>query len=139
MPRDQPVNRVFANTGKAIAAHVRTLTPQPTRFDRYSDSLQNVTDGSELLTQAEKRGLRLFVGKARCVNCHNGPLLTNGEFHHSGTPETTNPDDGRGAALKSQEITEFGFFGESSDAAPAVAGDSIRYLERRKNRQWGHG
>ena len=90
-----PVNQVFANTGKALAAHVRTLLPAKTRFDSYADALQSGTNETGILTAAETRGLRLFVGKAKCVNCHNGPMLTNGEFHHSGTPDNGEPDSGR--------------------------------------------
>ena len=30
------------------------------------------------------QGLRLFVGKAECVSCHEGSHFTNGEFHNLG-------------------------------------------------------
>ena len=42
-------------------------------------------------------GLRLFVGKASCVNCHNGPRLTDDHFHNTGVPATRTalpPDSG---------------------------------------------
>ncbi|UWQ89547.1 hypothetical protein K3727_12000 [Rhodobacteraceae bacterium M382] len=129
-PTSQPVNQVFANTGKALAAHVRTLMPQTTRFDYYADTLPGQTNGTDILTRSEKRGLWLFVGQAKCVNCHNGPMLTNGEFHHSGTPASGEPDPGRGAAFDALEATEFGFFGKWSDADPDVDGDHIRFLDR---------
>ena len=38
----------------------------------------------DTLTPEETRGLKLFVGKAACTNCHNGPLLTNNSFHNTG-------------------------------------------------------
>ena len=126
----QPVNQVFANTGKALAAHVRTLLPETTRFDLYADALQRERTENSVLTTEETRGLRLFVGKAKCVNCHNGPLFTNGEFHHSGTPDNGDPDPGRGAAFKDLAVTEFGFFGQWSDADPETDGDHIRFLDR---------
>lgn len=126
----QPINLVFANTGKALAAHVRTLLPDTTRFDFYADALRSDSNEIGILTAAETRGLRLFVGKAKCVNCHNGPMFTNGEFHHSGTPTNGTSDPGRGAAFQALETTEFGFFGKWSDANPDVDGDHIRFLDR---------
>src|SRR5688572_28663993 len=78
---------VFVNVGKAIAAYERTIEYGPSRFDRYVDELQDtgrVPQG--LLSADEVAGLRLFIGKASCVNCHSGPLLTNNEFHNTGVP-----------------------------------------------------
>ncbi|CUH42047.1 cytochrome-c peroxidase [Ruegeria atlantica] len=127
---NQPVDQVFANTGKALAAHVRTLLPEKTRFDLYAHALQSDSKETGILTEAETRGLRLFVGKAKCINCHNGPMFTNGEFHHSGTPDDGEPDPGRGTAFLELEATEFGFFGKWSDADPEADGDHIRFLDR---------
>jgi cytochrome c peroxidase len=39
-----------------------------------------------VLTDEEVAGLKLFTGKANCTQCHNGPLLTNQEFHNTGVP-----------------------------------------------------
>ena len=38
------------------------------------------------MTDDEIAGLRLFIGRANCTQCHNGPLLTNNEFHNTGVP-----------------------------------------------------
>lgn len=93
------IDRSFANIGKSIAAYERLLMPGESRFDRY---VEHVLDGGnhlaqEFLSNEEIRGLRLFVGDARCTECHNGPLLTNNEFHNTGllsAPGDT-PDRGR--------------------------------------------
>src|SRR5918996_422218 len=78
---------VFVNIGKAIAAYERTIEYRPSRFDRYVDALQDTGRAPEgVLAADEVAGLRLFIGKASCVNCHNGPLLTNNEFHNTGVP-----------------------------------------------------
>ena len=78
---------VFVNIGKAIAAYERTIEYRPSRFDRYVETLQDTGRAPEgVLSADEVAGLRLFVGKANCVNCHNGPLLTNNEFHNTGVP-----------------------------------------------------
>ncbi|SLN11165.1 Cytochrome c551 peroxidase precursor [Falsiruegeria litorea R37] len=135
--KSQSVNQVFANIGKALAAHVRTVLPEITRFDLYADALRSGSNKISILTTAETRGLRLFVSKAKCVNCHNGPMFTNGEFHHSGTPENGEPDAGRGAAFHDLEATEFGFFGKWSDADPQADGDHIRFLDRNTHKYAG--
>jgi cytochrome c peroxidase len=78
---------VFVNMGKAIAAYERTIDYAPSRFDRYADALQDTGRAPEgVLSADEVAGLRLFIGKASCTNCHNGPLLTNNEFHNTGVP-----------------------------------------------------
>jgi cytochrome c peroxidase len=78
---------VFVNMGKAIAAYERTIDYAPSRFDRYADALQDTGRAPEgVLSADEVAGLRLFIGKASCANCHNGPLFTNNEFHNTGVP-----------------------------------------------------
>src|SRR5262249_30558297 len=36
----------------------------------------------------ERLGAALFFGKARCANCHSGPLLSDQSFHNVGAPKT---------------------------------------------------
>jgi cytochrome c peroxidase len=120
MPEDQreAVNTVFANMGKAIAAFERTITPPETRFDRWVASEEFPEAG--LLSEDEIGGLRLFLGKGECVNCHNGPLLTDNHFHNTGVPAVPGlPEDtGRldGARLVLDD--EFNCLGSYSDAEP---------------------
>ena len=51
---------------------------EPTRFDAFLRG-----DASQL-SALEIRGLHLFRTKARCANCHFGPLLTDERFHNLG-------------------------------------------------------
>jgi len=51
---------------------------EPTRFDAFLRG-----DGSQL-TDQQIQGLHLFRTKARCANCHFGPLLTDERFHNLG-------------------------------------------------------
>lgn len=85
-PADQDaVNRVFANFGKAIEAYERHLQPQPAPFDRYVQAVQaGDANGGGHLSEPARRGLRAFIGRAGCVNCHNGPLLSDRTFHNLG-------------------------------------------------------
>ncbi len=46
----------------------------------------NAGDQGALSAQA-RRGLALFEGKAGCVRCHSGDLLSDGGFHNLGVPD----------------------------------------------------
>ena len=91
------VTGVFVNVGKAIAAYERRIEFGPARFDRYVDAITNRNPAEGILTNDEIAGLKLFMGKANCTQCHNGPLLTNYEFHNTGVPPRAELpiDDGR--------------------------------------------
>lgn len=124
------VNRAFANLGKAIAAYERTLVPAESRFDRYVVAVLAADPaGQQVLTRQEVNGLRLFIGKARCATCHNGPLLTDRHFHNTGVPQRdpARPDRGRSAALAPLLADEFNCLGRYSDAA-AGACQELRFV-----------
>jgi cytochrome c peroxidase len=80
------ITGVFVNIGKAIAAYERRIEFGPSRFDRYVAAVSSHERAEGILSNDEIAGLRLFIGKARCTQCHNGPLLTNNEFHNTGVP-----------------------------------------------------
>lgn len=89
-------DRVLTELGKAIEAFERTLSPGASRFDRYVAELGAGDPASTLLSEEERRGLRLFIGAAACVSCHNGPLFTDKSFHNLGIPsQTANASPGR--------------------------------------------
>ena len=114
------VNAIFANVGKALAAYQRKLLPGPSRFDAYVDNLQQNAAGT-VFTPDEAAGLRLFIGEGRCIECHNGPLFTNNEFHNTGLlpPRGFVPDQGRGRALAAVQTDVFNCIGKFSDADAA--------------------
>lgn len=64
----------------AMAAYQRTIVQTDTPFDNY----MNGDDAA--LNEAQKRGLDLFAGKAGCISCHNGPLLTDEKYYNLGVP-----------------------------------------------------
>ncbi len=113
------INRAFANVGKIIAAFERTLLPAPTRLDDYITAI--VADDAPaarlLLNDNEVRGLRLFIGEAGCTQCHNGPLLTNNEFHNTGvlSAPTETPDKGRAMGVRQVLEDPFNCLGAYSD------------------------
>jgi len=119
--RRDDVSRVFANVGKAIAAYEKSLQHAPTRLDAYIDAvLRGDAAARGLLRADEARGLRLFIGKAQCVTCHNGPLMTDQQFHNTGVPprDAARPDRGRAAATAAVRSDEFNCLGPFSDARP---------------------
>jgi cytochrome c peroxidase len=115
------VSRIFANMGKAIAAFESTLHFGDSRVDRYIDGvLSGGTDKLAALNAQEKAGLRLFIGKAQCITCHTGPLLTDQHFHNTGVAplDTKQPERGRAAAIRGVQTDEFNCLGPFSDAKP---------------------
>ena len=128
--RQQQVSQVFANLGKAIAAYERTVAPGDARFDRYVRAvLARDREAQRVLSTAEVNGLRLFIGKAQCVTCHNGPLFTDQHFHNTGVPprDASRPDRGRAAATAKVQRDEFNCLGPFSDA-PADACQELRFM-----------
>lgn len=123
------INRTFANIGKAIAAFERTLSPQPTKFDDYAGALarQDWSSARRILTARERNGLKLFIGKANCLNCHNGPLLTDNAFHNIGLPSGA-AEPGRSAAVAEVLADPFNCLGAFSDAGDEGC-DEVRFME----------
>lgn len=77
--------------GRALAAYERSLISGATRFDRYLYG-----EKEDALTDVEKLGYEIFVGRGSCINCHDifhksvNPLgggiatFTDGRFHNLG-------------------------------------------------------
>ncbi len=107
--------------GKAIAAFERTLGFEETRFDRYVavELAGKPHTRADSLSPDEEAGLRLFIGKASCVNCHNGPRLSDDHFHNTGVPasrEVAAIDSGRASGVKQVVAGEFNCLSRYSDA-----------------------
>ena len=148
----EALTRVFVNLGKALAAYQRLLLPGETKFDRYAEALalgdpepgltrieakglrpgkRHRRGGAGLpdLTRMEAEGLRLFMGRAQCINCHNGPLFSNQEFHNTGLLPAPGglPDKGRIAGAQEVRSDPFNCLGRYSDAAAADCAE-LRFM-----------
>lgn len=121
----EAVTTVFVNMGKAIAAFERTIQPAETPFDDWVASADFPSPG--LLDPAEIAGLRLFVGKAGCIDCHNGPLFTNQSFHNTGVPLAGSADIGRAKGVRMVVLSPFNCRGKFSDAGPGECAE-LRFL-----------
>jgi len=89
---------VDANTGcltfgNLVARYVAELEFPPARFDVYARAATAGGTGTlePVLNARELAGARVFLGGGRCVQCHHGPLLSDGDFHNVGVPAT--PDE----------------------------------------------
>lgn len=71
---------LWENAMRAIASYERTLVSDNTPFDKY------VKGDKSALSEDAKKGLELFQGKAGCIKCHNGPMLTDFDYHNLGVP-----------------------------------------------------
>jgi len=106
------ITRAFANVGKALAAHQRTLRSAPGRFDAYVDAVLagRTREAARQLDAREIAGLAVFLsGRSGCLACHHGPSFTDGQFHNIGTGELgmANEDPGRAEGLQLVHRSEF--------------------------------
>lgn len=68
-PEEERYSKITASF--AISAYLRTLFTNEAPFQKW------LKGDKEAMTDAQKRGAKLFFGKAGCYNCHNGPSLNN--------------------------------------------------------------
>jgi cytochrome c peroxidase len=83
----------FQHAANAIAAFEKTaFTFTSSPFDKY------VAHDDQAMTTEAKQGALLFFTKARCSNCHFGPLLGGQNFASAGVPQL-GPGVGKDAPL----------------------------------------
>lgn len=70
----------WANTLRAVAAYQRTLNSKNVPFDSF------LQGDDKAIGEAAKRGYKLFAGKANCIQCHDGALLSDDRYHNLGVP-----------------------------------------------------
>jgi cytochrome c peroxidase len=84
-PADQAaVTQVLVNWSKALESfEAKLVNVEGTPFDAW------IAEGplSAVVDESARRGAQLFVGKGGCVDCHNGPMLTDGGFHNIGVAQ----------------------------------------------------
>lgn len=126
------VSQAFADIGKTIAVYVETLQPELSRFDQFADELVqgNRRAAYKILDKKERAGLKLFIDQDRlpCLRCHNGPQLTNHEFHNvaTGFAGDGTYDFGRYVGLQAALVDEFNCRGQFSDATREQC-DRLKY------------
>jgi len=78
--------RAFGDGDVTIDVTLRAITAfENTLVSDGSSDFDHFLEGQrDALSDAAVRGLHLFRTKARCLNCHNGPLFTDEQFHNLG-------------------------------------------------------
>lgn len=66
---------------RALASFMRTLISGSSRYDLYAGGKTSA------VSEAERRGLTLFTGRAGCANCHAGFNFTDNNFRNNGLYE----------------------------------------------------
>jgi cytochrome c peroxidase len=113
-PADQKaIQQIQANLGRAFETYPRMLVTRESPFEVY------VRDRNfDAISARAKNGLKLFIGKAACNDCHFGPSLTDNGYHNIGVPSpvgATTPDLGRFPDLAAAATNAFSGVGEFSD------------------------
>ena len=62
--------------GLSVQLYEATLVSDQTPFDSFAEG------NTAALTEQQKRGLDLFFGRAKCINCHSGAEFSNATFSH---------------------------------------------------------
>ena len=70
----------FDDALRALAAFQATVNSRNVPFDNY------LRGNEDAMSDAALRGAELFVGKARCIECHSGTLFTDQSYHNTGVP-----------------------------------------------------
>lgn len=125
------VDDLFVNVGKAIAAFEATIVSHSAAFDRFAAGLKSNDPGRmAALSTGAQRGLKLFLGKARCVLCHSGPNFSDGEFHNVYVSRAGENDYGRWDGVARVRASRFNFESRHNDAQPGQAFPWVRYVTR---------
>ncbi len=92
----------FKDAANDIAAFEATAwRADNSRFDQY------LRGDNDVLSADEKKGLRLFYGKANCSNCHSGAFQTDQDFHAIAMPQI-GPGKGNNSGGYNDGLEDFG-------------------------------
>ena len=121
---------VLVNVGKALAAFQETLTSGRTPFDHFRDALaKGAPPSTWAYSEPAQRGLKLFIGKGGCTNCHTGPNFTSGEFFSTGLSRFApqgKPDPGRHAGMQKMLQSRYNLLSAYNDDTTGVGAAHTR-------------
>ena len=137
--RRKEIDLAFSKAGRSIAAFEATLEAPRSSFDDYMDAVATSDlQKAELYPAEARRGLILFLDKGRCILCHGGPLLSDGEFHDTGllTSGSSGKDSGRYGGILELKSNPFNLEGQFSTASEMAGADRTSRLKREPS-VWG--
>ncbi len=121
----QNSERTVVNVGKALAAYQETLVTGRTPFDDFRDAtIRGDASAAARYPPAALRGLKLFVGDAKCINCHSGPNFSDDRFHNV----TSDTDDGRLQGVRSVKANPFNLASHYNDDPTRSNANATRQL-----------
>jgi cytochrome c peroxidase len=110
----------------AIAAFERTLVSRNTPLDRH------LRGDETALSDDAKKGLAIFIGKGKCIDCHFGYSLSDDRFHALNAPESPElQSDPRVAATRRYVAKVYRYEGYRT-----LTEDPGRYLITRDRKDW---
>ncbi|UAB88161.1 c-type cytochrome [Ruegeria sp. SCSIO 43209] len=132
--QDQSPELFLVNTAKALSSYLETLATDRTIFDDFRDALErrDIAAAKEY-PEAAQRGLQLFLGRGKCVFCHNGPRFSNNEFHDAGVPyflNETEVDQGRFGGLNILLSSPYTLDGNWNDDPEKKGAWAVRNVRR---------
>lgn len=123
-PKDKdPIT--LENIVKAIAAFERTIVCSDSPFDLY------MRGNKDAMTPLQVEGMKLFVGKAGCVKCHNGANFTDEKLHITGVPKNPLEDDPLVQVTRNFVIRQAGLDSSKIDEDPGA------YISTKKRKYKG--
>ena len=131
----EEIERVFVHALKAIAAYESKLNRVNSPFDRWVVWNQSGAQGASPMSPEAERGARLFVGKARCITCHNGPMFSDMDFHNLGLGPRDwlageRADEGRALGVDHVKRDRLNASGPFSDDPDGERAQWTRFLKR---------
>ena len=82
LPEDKRITTI--TTALAMAAYERTVLASQAPFQKY------LNGDNAAMSANQKAGAKLFFGKAKCSNCHQGPALSSMSFYALGINDMQN-------------------------------------------------
>jgi cytochrome c peroxidase len=110
----------------AIAAFERTLVSRNTLLDRY------LKGDKKALSEEAKKGLALFRGKGKCVECHYGFSLSDDKFYALLVPENPEQQSDPRIAITRRFVAKVYHF----DDYRTLTEDPGRYLITKDKKDW---
>lgn len=108
-PTDTENTIIVANIATAIEAWEKMQLANSSPLDRFIDAVAeepsrplNETAARSGYPDNALRGLRVFTGPGHCSLCHNGPLLSDQQFHNIGLGDSSRLTD-----LENRRITDW--------------------------------
>ena len=110
---------VLVGVGKVLASFLETLVSGRTPFDRFREAIAKGEPPSNWnFSEPALRGLKIFIGKGACTECHSGPNFTGGEFFSTGLSKFApqgKPDPGRVEGVRQLMQSRFNLLGQYND------------------------